>query len=341
VKQKYTVDEEALRVYFPMDHVLKGMFDIYQSIFGLKFEQLEIPYAWADGVTLWGASDAKTGEPMGLFYLDLYPREGKYNHFAEFPIIQGHLLPDGTYQRPVVCLVCNFPPPTKDAPSLMDHQEVTTIFHEFGHCMHDTLTRAHRARFGGTSVPGDFVEAPSQMLENWTYNKAVLDTFAADYRDPSKKIPAAILSRLEEVRLATIGVFYRRQLAFALLDLKVHGPRAAGAPVDVQKETNAVIDRVSFPVPDDTAFVAYFGHLVEGYDAGYYGYAWADSIAADMATVFQQAPNGFLDVGAGMRMRNEIYAQGSARDVNVSIEDFLGRPRSLKPFLTKLGIRQD
>ena len=338
VKQKYTIDSEALRVYFPYERVLQGMFSIYQSIFGLKFEQLQPPYAWADGVTLWGVTDAKTGEPMGLFYLDMFPREGKYNHFAEFPIQSGRVLADGTYLRPTVALLCNFPQPANGAPALLDHQEVTTLFHEFGHAMHAILTRAHRARFSGTSVPRDFVEAPSQMLENWTYDKSVLDTFAADYRDPSKKIPAEILGRLQEVRLATIGVFYRRQLSFALLDLKLHGPRPEGAAVDCRAESNRVLGEVFFQVPDDTAFVAYFGHLA-GYDAGYYGYAWADSIAADMATVFKAAPDGFLDRGAGMRMRQEIYSKGDTRDVEVSIEEFLGRPRSIGPFLKRLGIQ--
>ncbi len=177
------------------------------------------------------------------------------------------------------------------------------------------------------------------MLENWTYDKSVLDTFAADYRDPSKKVPPEILSRLQEVRLATIGVFYRRQLSFALLDLRLHGPRAEGSPVDCRAETNRTLGEVFFQVPDDSAFVAYFGHLAGGYDAGYYGYAWADSIAADMATVFKAAPRGFLDPGAGMRMRQEVYSQGDTRDVSVSIEKFLGRPRSIVPFLTRLGIK--
>ncbi len=338
VKTKYTIDSEALRVYFPYEHVLQGMFTIYQSIFGLKFEQLQAPYVWADGVQLWGVTDAKTGEPMGLFYLDMFPREGKFNHFAQFSIQPGRVLAGGTYLRPTVALLCNFPQPANGAPALLDHQEVTTLFHEFGHAMHSILTRAHRARFSGTSVPRDFVEAPSQMLENWTYDKNVLDTFAADYRDPSKKVPAEILGRLQEVHLATMGVFYRRQLAFALLDLKLHGPRPEGAAVDCRAESNKVLDEVFFPVPDDSAFVAYFGHLA-GYDAGYYGYAWADSIAADMATVFKSAPDGFLDKGAGMRMRQEIYSQGDARDINTSIEDFLGRPRSIAPFLKKLGIQ--
>jgi len=339
VKQKYTVDSEALRVYFPYERVLQGMFAIYQSIFGLKFEQLQAPYVWADGVTLWGVTDAQSGEPMGLFYLDMFPREGKFNHFAEFPIQPGRLLPGGTYLRPTAALVCNFPPPANGAPSLLDHQEVTTLFHEFGHAMHAILTRARFGRFSGTSVPGDFVEAPSQMLENWTYDKSVMDTFAADYRDPSKRVPAEILARLKEVRLATIGVFYRGQLSFALIDLRLHGARPEGAAVDCQAEGNRIQDQVFLPVPDDTALVAFFGHIAGGYDAGYYGYAWADSIAADMATVFEAAPGGFLDRGAGMRMRQEIYSQGEARDVSVSIEEFLGRPRSIGPFLKKLGIK--
>ena len=218
-KTKYNVDAEQLRVYFPMDRVLDGLFTIYQRIFGLKFERVEAPYKWVGDLQLYTVSDQKTGEPLGLFYLDLFPREGKYNHFAQFGIIEGKLLPDGKYQRPVCALVCNFPPPQPDKPSLMSHDEVETIFHEFGHAMHTILTRAQYARFAGTSVPRDFVEAPSQMLENWPWDKTVLDSFAADYRDPKKKIPQDILNQLKASRLATMGMYYRRQLSFALMDL--------------------------------------------------------------------------------------------------------------------------
>ena len=118
------------------------MFAIYQRIFGLKFERVEPPYKWIGDLQLYAVSDSNTGEPLGLFYLDMFPREGKYNHFAEFGIIDGKLLPDGKYQRPVVRLICNFPPPTSDHPSLMSHDDVVTIFHEFGHAMHTILTRA-------------------------------------------------------------------------------------------------------------------------------------------------------------------------------------------------------
>ena len=336
-KTKYNVDAEQLRVYFPYQRVLDGMFAIYQRIFGLKFEQIKPPYQWIGDLQMYSVSDAKTGEPLGLFYLDMYPREGKYNHFAQFGIIEGKRLPDGAYQRPVCALICNFPPPQPDKPSLLSHDEVVTIFHEFGHAMHTILTRAQYSRFSGTSVPRDFVEAPSQMLENWPWDRQVLDSFAADYRDPAKKIPPAILDQLKVARFATEGTFYRRQLSFALMDLALHTQIHATNADQTLPLANEILTKVSLPVPPDSAFVAYFGHII-GYGAGYYGYAWADAIAADMATVFEQAPDGFFDQTAGMRMRREIYEVGDSRDINVSIEKFLGRPRSINPFLKKIGV---
>ena len=336
-KEKYNIDAEQLRVYFPYQRVLEGMFTIYQKIFGLKFEAVHAPYKWIGDLQLYAVSDSKTGEPLGLFYLDMFPREGKYNHFAQFGIIEGKLLPDGKYQRPTCAVVCNFPPPSKDSPSLLNHQDVETLFHEFGHAMHTILTRASYSRFSGTSVPRDFVEAPSQMLENWVWDKKVLDSFAADYRDPSKKIPAEILDKLKEAKLATEGTRYRRQLSFGLTDLALHTQIHDQNANQALPLSNKVLGDVFFPMPPDTAFVAYFGHLM-GYDAGYYGYAWADVIAADMATVFEHSPNGYFDESAGRRLRKEIYEVGDSRDVNISIEKFLGRPRSLNPFLKKIGI---
>lgn len=335
--QRYTVDKEALRVYFPYQPVLNGMFDIYQRIFSLKFQRVDAPYKWIGDLQLYAVSDSQTGEPLGLFYLDMFPREGKYNHFAQFGLIDGKLLPDGKYQRPTVALICNFPSPTKDKPSLLSHDDVETIFHEFGHAMHSILTRAQYASFSCTSVPRDFVEAPSQMLENWVWDKTVLDSFAADYRDPSKKIPQETLAQLKESRLATEGMRYRRQLSFGLLDLTLHTQINATNASETLPLSNKVLSDVSLPVGEDTAFVAYFGHLM-GYDAGYYGYAWADAISADMATVFEKAPDGYFDVAAGMKLRHEIYEPGDSRDVNISIEKFLGRPRSNEPFLKQIGI---
>jgi thimet oligopeptidase len=337
-KEKYTVDEEALKVYFPYQQALDGMFRIYQRIFGLKFTRLDAPYKWVPDLQLYAVSDSETGEPLGLFYLDMFPREGKYNHFAEFGIIDGKRLDDGRYQRPTVALICNFPSPQPGKPSLLAHQDVETLFHEFGHAMHAILTRATFGRFAGTSVPGDFVEAPSQMLENWVWDKKVLDSFAADYRDHSRKIPEQILNQLKASKLAVEGTFYRRQLSFGLTDLALHTRIRAGNEQELVPLSNQIEADTFFPEPPDTAWVAYFGHIVGGYDAGYYGYAWADAIAADMATVFAQAPDGFFDVQAGRRLRREVYEMGDSRDVRVSIEKFLGRKQSIEPFLQKIGL---
>jgi thimet oligopeptidase len=336
-KEKYNVDAEQLRVYFPYQRVLDGMFNIYQTIFGLKFERVEPPYKWIGDLQLYTVSDTQTGEPLGLFYLDMFPRNGKYNHFAHFRVIGGKLLASGKYQRPTVALICNFPSPTQDKPSLLSHSDVETIFHEFGHAMHSMMTRAKYSRFAGTSVPGDFVEAPSQMLENWVWDKKVLDSFAADYRDPSKKIPADILAKLKEAKLGIEGTRYRRQISLSLTDLALHTQIHDTNAAEALPLSNKVLSDAFLPVVPDTAFVAYFGHLM-GYDAGYYGYAWADAIAADMATVFEHSPNGYFDSAAGHRLRVEIYEPGDSRDVNVSIEKFLGRKRSLEPFLKKIGI---
>jgi len=337
-KQKYAVDKEALRVYFPFQKVLDGMFNIYQDIFGLKFEKIAAPYKWIDDLQLYMVSDSTTGEPLGMFYLDMFPREGKFNHFAEFEIIGGKLLSGGKYQRPTVALLCNFPPPSADKPSLMTHQDVETLFHEFGHALHSIVTRAKYGRFAGTHVPGDFVEAPSQMLQNWVWDKKVLDTFATYYRDPSKKIPSEIIKKMNDAKLANAGVFYRRQFAFALLDLALHNQHPEDDSYDCVAISNPILEKVFLPIDPSTTFVSYFGHL-NGYDAGYYGYAWADAIAADMATVFEKAKNGYLDKQAGMKLRREIYEAGDSRDVAISVEKFLGRKQSIQPFLKKIGIK--
>jgi Zn-dependent oligopeptidase len=178
------------------------------------------------------------------------------------------------------------------------------------------------------------------MLENWVWDKKVLDGFAADYREPTKKIPADVLVQLKAARLATEGHFYRRQLCFGLTDLTLHTRIHDDNAREMLPLANKVLGEVFLPFPPDTAFIAYFGHLM-GYAAGYYGYAWADAIAADMATVFEQAPKGYFDAGAGMKLRREIYEVGDSRDVNVSIGKFLGRPRSIEPFLKKIGVQTD
>ena len=337
-KRRYRIDSDALKVYFELERTLDGMFGIFEELFGIRIQAVEAPYKWVEDLRLYAVTDAATGTPLGLIYMDMFPREGKYNHFAQFGITPGKQLRDGSYQRPVVALVCNFPPPSNGKPSLLTFDDVETLFHEFGHALHSVLTQARYMEFSGTSVPRDFVEAPSQMLENWVRDKKVLDRFALDYRDGKSRIPAAILDQMEAARLATIGTHYRRQIAFGLLDLAVHMTTDEKVFDDVVAVTNRIMSETYLPVPENTAFVASFGHLGGGYDAGYYGYAWADAISADMASVFKKAPGGLMDRPTGRRLRNEIYAVGGSREIDDSIRAFLGRERSLEPFFRFIGL---
>lgn len=314
-KTRYQVDKDKLKVYFELENTLNGMFSIFEELFGIRIEPVEAPYKWIDDLRLYAVSDASSGAPMGLIYMDMFPRDGKYNHFAQFDVTPAKRLPNGKYQRPVAALICNFPPPSNGKPSLLTYDNVETLFHEFGHALHNVLTQANYMEFSGTSVPRDFVEAPSQMLENWVRNKKVLDRFAVDYRDGKSRIPTDVLNKLEEVRLATIGTHYRGQLAYGLLDLTIHmttDPKVFENVVDV---TNKVVSDVYLPVPPGSGLIASFGHLGGGYDAGYYGYAWADAISADMASVFKKAPGGLMDKPTGMRLRKEIYATGGSREI--------------------------
>ncbi len=337
MKEKFQVDMEALRVFFPYDATLKGMFGLFEEIFGLKIEEIENPYRWHEDVTLHVVTDADSGAPLGLFYLDMYPRPGKFNHFAQFTIIGSRHAPSGQKQRPTVALICNFPPPQGNKPSLLSLDDVETLFHEFGHVLHSLMSQVDFYRFSGTSVPRDFVEAPSQMLEYWLENKEVLDRFAADYRDPTKKISEDTLARIIKAKRATVATPYSRQLLFGLMDMSFHSPKTASGEFNLLEESDRLFKNSFLPAPENTAFPAYFGHLV-GYDAGYYGYAWSDVIAADMASVFENAPGGYLDHETGRRLRKEIYSSGDSRDVGESITAFLGRERSMAPFLKKLGI---
>jgi thimet oligopeptidase len=336
-KERYSVDTEQLRAFFPYQATLEGMFRIYEKIFSLTFTEVAPPQVWADGVKLFAVADKTTGEPLGLFYLDMFPRDGKYNHFACFTIAEGTRHADGRFELPIASLVCNFPPPSADKPSLLQHDDVETLFHEFGHVMHLMLGRSKHGRHYAFGVPQDFVEAPSQMLENWVWDKTVLDTFAADYRDPSKKVPAEVIDALKSARTATSGMFYRRQLSFGLLDLTLHTQTKPNFDLDVIALSNSVLARVSVAPPPDTSFATYFGHLM-GYDAAYYGYLWSLSIAQDMVSVFEASPDKFLDEKIGRRLRDEVYGAGASRDVTESVEKFLGRKQSTKPFLKFLGV---
>ncbi len=334
-KTKYEVDQEKVREYFPADLVVEQMLGVYQKLLGVRFREIPDGLSWHPDAKLFEITDASGGAPIGYFYMDLFPREGKYSHAAAFQLVSGRLRPDGTYQKPVSAIVANFDKPSADRPSLLDHEEVETIFHEFGHIMHQTLTKAKYGRFSGSNVARDFVEAPSQMLENFVWDPVVLASLSGHYKDHSKKLPKELLDKMLAARNADVGLINLRQLLFGIVDMAYHG---AHPPADTTKLYARVAADVSLiPTTPGTHPEASFGHLMGGYDAGYYGYLWSDVYAQDMFSVFKA--DGVLSPAVGRRYRTEILEKGSSRDEMDSLKAFLGRAPSEEPFLEKIGLR--
>lgn len=337
------LDLTAFKKYFEYSRVLQGLFKVYETTFHINIKKIPAPSVWEKEVELLQISDKDSGEVKGYIYLDMFPRPetNKKGHFANFSVRQGKRLADGTYLKPVATLVCNFPRAKPDQPSLLSFGEVKTMFHEFGHSLHVVLTQSKFATFAGSAVPRDFVEAPSQMLENWVTDHKVLSLFAVNYEDESDRLPADFLVKVKQADRATKAIFYRGQLTYGLMDLALYSQKEIAADFDLTKFTNAFFARVFLPVPAETAFINSFSHITSGgYDAGYYGYAWADAISSDLASLFENSPEGFLDPVLGMKLRREIYERGDSRDINESIEAFLGRKPNRDAFLRKLGIGQ-
>ncbi len=333
LKTKYQVDDQKIKEYFPLDLVTSGMLDVYQKLLGVAFTEVVPAEAWHPDVKLYRIDDRATGKLLGHFYMDLFPREGKYKHAAAFNLVGGRLLPDGTYQRPLAAMVANFEKPTPEKPSLLRHSEVKTYFHEFGHIMHQTLTTAKYRQFSGTSVARDFVEAPSQMLENWVWRPDILARLSGHYRDRTKKLPKELLDRMILAKNVDSGVFYLRQAFFATVDLTYH----LEPPADTTKTFGRLMEEVMLvPMTPGTHPEASFGHIMGGYDAGYYGYLWSEVFAQDMFSRFEKA--GPLDPKTGASYRREILEPGSSREESDSLRAFLGREPSDEPFLKSIGL---
>lgn len=321
-KERYDLDAEKVKEYFPVDRVVEGTMKVYQKTLGLTFRELKDSPRWHPDVRLIEISDAETGRFIGHFYLDLYPREGKYTHAAAFTIIQGRLKEDGTYEKPASAMVANFPKAAPGRPALMPHAEVETFFHEFGHLMHQTLTKAKYASFSGSSVARDFVEAPSQMLENFVWERAVLDELSGHYQDGAK-LPDGIYEKILAARTFQDGLMYATQLGYGMADMVLH----TSVPQAVSETFNKIMeDFTGIPPVPGTNRVASFGHLMGGYSAGYYGYLWSKVYAQDIYTLFKAA--GVTSPEVGARYRREILEVGSERPEMESLRSFLGREPS-------------
>ncbi|MDE2293323.1 MAG: hypothetical protein KGL53_14675, partial [Elusimicrobia bacterium] len=301
------------------------------GLLGVRFARVEDP-AWHPEVRAFDCADAASGAPLGRFYLDLFPRDGKFKHAAVFPLLRGRRPPGGAARLASAAMLVNFEPPAAGKPSLLRHSEVETFFHEFGHVMHNLLTESPYHRFAGTRVARDFVEAPSQIMENWAWDRDVLRGLSGHWRT-AKPLPEDLAARLLEAKHLDSGVFALRQLAFAWIDQALHGPEA----VDPGGTYRRLYEEVAgVAQPEGLSPEASFGHLMS-YAASYYGYLWSDVYAADMFSVFK-ASGDIRSPELGARYRRQVLAPGGSRDEAGLVRDFLGREPSEDAFLAGLGL---
>lgn len=332
-KAHYAVDQELIRQYFPVDKVVPAVLEIYAKLLGVRFEPLAPALAWAPDVTEYSIHDAASGGAIGWIFLDLYPRDGKYGHFASFGLRPGRILADGGYRRPVAAIIGNWPTPQPGKPALLSHADVITFFHEFGHLMHQTLSTARYASLFGTSVRRDFVEAPSQMLENWMWQPSVLKRVSSRVGS-GEPLPDELIAKMIAAKHAADGYFWTTQAFYASYDLQLHTERGS---VDPTALWFALQPRLTvFGAMPGTFPEAGFGHLMGGYDVGYYGYLWSRVYAQDMFSVFLNA--GLDDPGIGMRYRKEILEPGGTAEPDQLLQRFLGRAVSYEPFYEDLGL---
>lgn len=330
-KERFNLDSDVIKEYFPFEHVKQATLDAYQTLLKVRFKRRTGVSLWHPDVQLYDVHDV-SGSYLASFGLDLYPREGKYGHAAAFEIIFGRK--EGkTYKAPLACMVTNFLKPSAVNPSLMSHREVETFFHEFGHIMHFTLTKAEYQSQAGFNTSMDFVEAPSQMLENWVWDPGMLKKLSKHYKT-HRPLPADVIGRIIKARFFGEAWSVRGQLVLAFLDLILHTEKI--------KDPNALYAKLekrfaNLTPPKNQLYLAGFGHLAHGYDAGYYGYLWSKVYAEDMFTRFEKA--GVLNPKVGVAYRNWILEKGSSMEEMDLVKGFLGRKPNNKAFLKSIGVK--
>ncbi len=334
----YDFDEEELRPYFPLERVTAGLFEIVGRLYGIRVtEERGLP-VWDPETRVYTIRD-RDGIIVGFFYADWFPRENKRGGAWMDAFLTGGPTPEGF--RPHVGTICgNLTPPSGGRPALLTHREVETIFHEFGHLLHHCLSQVEIRTLAGTNVAWDFVELPSQIMENWCWEREALDLFARHY-ETGAPIPEDLLAKMKRARTFRGANAQMRQLGFGFLDLLLHTAYAAESDGDVVEYSRRVLERFSpAPMPPEHATVASFTHLFAnpvGYGAGYYSYKWAEVLDADAFTRFRAL--GILSGEAGREFREKILARGDSEDPSVLYRGFMGRDPDPEALLERAGLK--
>ena len=333
-KARFALDEEVLREYFPAELAVQGAFTLAERLFGVRIELLEGVPVWDPAVRAYRIVDESNDE-LGTFYVDLYPRENKRSGAWMHGLI-GSVPP-----QPNLAVFClNASPPTGGKPSLLLHGDVETLFHEFGHLLHHCLSRVPVRSLAGTRVAQDFVELPSQIMENWCSEREALDLFARHY-DTNEPLPAVLLERLNAASTFRAATMQMRQLGFAAVDLALHIDYEPEKDGDVLRYAREILAKhAAAPYPDDYAMLASFSHLFGhpvGYAAGYYSYKWAEVLDADAFGRFKA--EGVLSRKVGQEFKERLLSQGNSRDPMELFVAFRGRKPTVDALLERQGLR--
>lgn len=332
--KKLDFDEEKLKPYFQLEKVIDGVFDVANKLYGLTFKENKEIQVYHSQVTAYEVYD-ENDEFLALFYADFFPRKGK-RQGAWMTSYKGQYKRVNINHRPHISIVCNFTKPTATKPSLLTFNEVTTLFHEFGHALHGMLANGKYESLSGTNVSWDFVELPSQILENWCYEKECLDLFAKHY-ETGETIPTKYIEQIKASLKFQSGLFSLRQISFGLLDMAWHDtdPSTITDPIAYE---NKVSDGTNlYPKVEGSCMSTQFSHIFQGgYSAGYYSYKWAEVLDADAFESFQRA--GIFDKKTADSFKNNILSQGGSEDPAILYERFKGRQPSPDALLKRSGL---
>lgn len=336
-KALYDFEEEDLRPYFPAEKVIEGMFEIARRLFGVQVREYPGVPVWDPQVKCYEARD-EDGVLLGWFYADWHPRENKRGGAWMDAFITGVERAEGF--EPHTGAICgNLTPPLEDRPALLTHREVETIFHEFGHLLHQLLSRVEVRSLAGTNVAWDFVELPSQLMENWCWEREALDLFARHYQT-GEPVPEELYQRMRRARTYRAASAQMRQLGFGVLDFALHVDYDPASGADVLSFSRDILQPFTpAPLPDDYAMIAAFTHLFGdpvGYAAGYYSYKWAEVLDADVFRVFRS--NGVFDRVTGRRLRDVILSRGDSADPAELFREFMGRDPDPEALMERLGL---